>query len=479
MFAASLPARFALRVNFRGKTPGSEIRLVCGSGSGVPEVGGNVPAHDRLPPASGATIMATPKVLVSSGALPTQKTFSLPCTNDERDAVREHLGRILASPVFRQSKRYASVLKYIVEHSLDVNGGPLKERTIGIEVFGRTADYDTAIDHAVRSAVAEIRKRLAQYYQEEANGDGLRIEIQPGSYVPRFRWSSDHVSLEAISPSRPIGLEHESLTLTERLSPQRWLRRWQVACFATVLAAVLVGLSFIRAEAPIDSFWRPVLSARGSVLLCVGNLQGGHQSDGDVVNQNGPITLRDFHETASEIIHVDDAVTLSRIAGLIASRGKSYQVVSQTDATFTDLQNGPAVLIGLMNNDWTERLVKNLRFTVEHPAPSIVIIRDHKNPGSGEWSVDYATPYLGVTRDFALVLRVSDPKTDQMVVTVAGISVFGTLAAGEFLTNAQEMRKLAAIAPKGWERKNLEIVLATDVIRGRPGHATIVASQFW
>jgi hypothetical protein len=142
-------------------------------------------------------------------------------------------------------------------------------------------------------------------------------------------------------------------------------------------------------------------------------------------------------------------------------------------------QNSPAVLIGLMNNDWTERLVKNLRFTVEHPAPSIVIIRDHKNPGIGEWSLDYATPYLDVTRDYALVLRVFDPKTDQMVVTVAGISVFGTLAAGEFLTNAQEMRKLAAIAPKGWERKNLEIVLVTDVIRGRPGHATIVASQFW
>ncbi len=420
--------------------------------------------------------MASP----DSSVLRTQHAFSLPCTEEERDTVRTHLDRILTSPVFRQSKRYASVLKYIVEHSLNENGAPLKERTIGIEVFGRTPDYDTAIDHAVRSAVAEIRKRLAQYYQEEANGDGLRIDIQPGSYVPKFRWSSDHVSLAAISPSRPMGLEHGPLlTLTEQLSTQRWFRRWQVACLAVILAAVLVGISFIRAETPIDGFWRPVLSARGSVLLCVGNLQGGHQSDGDVVNPQGPITLRDFHETASEIIHVDDAVTLSRIAGFIASKGKPYQVVSQTEATFTDLQNSPAVLIGLMNNDWTERLVKNLRFTVEHPAPNIVIIRDHKNPGSNEWSLDYATPYLDVTRDYALVLRVFDPKTDQMVVTVAGISVFGTLAAGEFLTNPQEMRKLAVIAPKGWERKNLEIVLAADVIRGRPGHATIVASQFW
>jgi len=89
------------------------------------------------------------------------------------------------------------------------------------------------------------------------------------------------------------------------------------------------------------------------------------------------------------------------------------------------------------------------------------------------------SPYLNVTKDYALVLRVSDPKTDQMVVTVAGISAFGTLAAGEFLTNANEIRKIAAVAPKGWKQKNLEMVLSMDVIRGKPGHASIVATHFW
>ncbi|MBV9180455.1 MAG: hypothetical protein JO356_04020 [Acidobacteria bacterium] len=404
----------------------------------------------------------------------------MPSTEEERDVVRQQLECILASSAFRHSKRYASVLRYIVEQSLDGTAGRLKERTIGIEVFGRTPDYDTATDHAVRSAVAEVRKRLAQYYQEEANGSRLRIEIQPGSYVPLYRWISDHAALEAPESSRAIELQPAATPqLAEPSSARHWSWLWVFVCAATAVALLVVAASFLRAEDPIESFWGPVLSARGSVLLCVGNLQGGYQSDGDTLNPRLSTSLRDFHQAASEIIHVDDAVTLARIAGLIAARGRSYQVVSQSDATFTDLQNGPAVLIGLMNNDWTERLVKNLRFTVEHPARNTVIIRDHNNPGSSLWSLDFGTPYLEVTKDYALVLRVADPKTDQMVVTVAGISVFGTLAAGEFLTSAQEIKKLAAIAPRGWQRKNLELVLALDVIRGRPGHAMIVASHFW
>jgi hypothetical protein len=122
--------------------------------------------------------------------------------------------------------------------------------------------------------------------------------------------------------------------------------------------------------------------------------------------------------------------------------------------------------------------VPKLRFTVEKNSTK-VMIRDRNNPSSPGWSVDYATPYLDVTRDYALVLRMLDPKTEQMVVVSAGITVFGTFAAGDLLTNEKEMKKLAAIAPPGWEKKNMELVLSTDVIRGRSGPASIVAAQFW
>jgi hypothetical protein len=256
---------------------------------------------------------------------------------------------------------------------------------------------------------------------------------------------------------------------------------WPIAGAAVTLALCIVALVVaMRSPAPFDSFWQPVFSSRAPVLLCVGNLEGGRgPSAGASQGPNPALTLKEFHSSESETVHVYDAMTLARFAGLMAANAKQYQIASQSDATFTDLQKGPAVLVGLMNNDWTERLVPKLRFTVEHPAPSRITIRDRDNPSNTDWTVDYSTPYLDVTKDYALVLRMVDPKTEQIVVVAAGITVFGTFAAGDFLTNKGEMKKLAAFVPRGWEKKNVELVLSTDVIRGRSGPATIIAAQFW
>src|SRR5665213_3111835 len=106
-------------------------------------------------------------------------------------AVREQLDRILASPLFKNSKRYPSLLRYVVEQVLDGHGSELKERTLGIEVFGRVPDYDTNIDPVVRISAAEIRKRIAQYYHDSGHVDEIRIDIPLGSYVPEFRAPSE------------------------------------------------------------------------------------------------------------------------------------------------------------------------------------------------------------------------------------------------------------------------------------------------
>src|SRR5215469_10116942 len=101
--------------------------------------------------------------------------------------IREQLERIVSSPLLRNSKRYPSLLRHVVEQSLDGHAHDLKERTLGIEVFGRSPDYDTNIDPVVRISAAEIRKRIAQYYHEPGHEDEIRIELPLGSYVPEFR----------------------------------------------------------------------------------------------------------------------------------------------------------------------------------------------------------------------------------------------------------------------------------------------------
>ena len=109
-----------------------------------------------------------------------------PTSEDERKSVRQQLERVLASPLFRNSKRYPALLRFVVEQSLDGNEDQLKERLLGIHVFHRQPDYDTNQDTIVRLTAAEVRKRIAQYYQQPEHKGELRIHLNSGSYVPHF-----------------------------------------------------------------------------------------------------------------------------------------------------------------------------------------------------------------------------------------------------------------------------------------------------
>jgi hypothetical protein len=107
--------------------------------------------------------------------------------NRERKTARALATRkIVSDGRFASSKRYPQLLRYIVEQTLAGNEDDLKERTLGVEVFHRPPDYDTNLDPVVRLCAAEVRKRLAQYYQSPAHAGELRIELNPGSYIPVF-----------------------------------------------------------------------------------------------------------------------------------------------------------------------------------------------------------------------------------------------------------------------------------------------------
>src|SRR5260370_9574473 len=90
---------------------------------------------------------------------------------------------------FGTSRQWQDLFGYIVEHSLAASDGSLRERIIGIEVFGRSPDYDTAEDPVVRLRAADVRKRMAQYYQAKSEPGEWKIEIPTGSYKAQFHRS--------------------------------------------------------------------------------------------------------------------------------------------------------------------------------------------------------------------------------------------------------------------------------------------------
>jgi hypothetical protein len=110
----------------------------------------------------------------------------VPNSAEEVAAVREQLERLLAHPLFSNSKRYPALLAYAVEQALLGNGAELKERSIGIEVFGRSPSYDANADPVVRITAGEVRKRLTQYYYNSDHIGQLVIELPIGSYNPVF-----------------------------------------------------------------------------------------------------------------------------------------------------------------------------------------------------------------------------------------------------------------------------------------------------
>jgi len=106
-------------------------------------------------------------------------------------AIREELARVLESASFRSSRRCSEFLKYVVERTLSGRSADLKERSIGIELFGLPPDFDSGQHAIVRVTANEVRKRLAQHYLAEGHSPHpVRIDLPPGSYAAEFRWET-------------------------------------------------------------------------------------------------------------------------------------------------------------------------------------------------------------------------------------------------------------------------------------------------
>ncbi len=399
-------------------------------------------------------------VLIDYGRNPLSATLN---TADPH-AIRDQLERVLQSAAFRNSQRYTAFLKYCVEQTLAGQGDVLKERTIGVEVFGRVADYDTAADHIVRSAASEVRKRLAQYYQEPGKARELKIEMLSGSYVPQFRVpEAAHASEEV----RPVA---------EAPKPRRVSGGRLLSAVAVVAALAGLFFQFVSRESALDQFWGPVLASKSPVLLCVGDrLAAG----GEAPEAAGSATVSELHTRNTNRVSFAAATTMARLTGLLQSRGIPYRLRTGAETTFGDLQSGPTVLIGGYNNDWTLRLTDTLRFGFDGLPDHWPRIRDRNRPERQGWSVDFSLPVAKLNRDYAIVSRVQDPKTERVTVIVAGIGMWGTKAAGEFLTDAAHMEKLRAVAPAGWETMNLQVVISTDVIQGVAGPPKVLDTHFW
>jgi hypothetical protein len=401
-----------------------------------------------------------------------------------RELIRRQLTEILASSAFRNSKRYSTLLKYLVERTLEGQAKELKERNIGVDVFERPADYDTTTDHVVRSAGGEIRKRLAQYYLDHGHETDIRIDLYAGSYVPQFRLCTAEPQDTNIAVTPAVVNPETKSAWPAGRSLGRLPVLLAVFSAGAALALATALLFTHRPPTALDRFWAPVTSRPVPVLLCIGSYicarPDGPQVAGISLPTASPAGILTEPGTAKLPVGAEDAIALARIAGTLQAVGKDFRVLAEPDTTFDDLRQGPAVLIGAINNSWVLRLTGALRYRFEDATASAEpYIRDSQSPTQGPWHAIRSTESGQCTRDYAIVARCWNPETSQMVVVAAGAHPWGTRAAGEFLTNPAYLKDLDARAQKSGGRKNLQVVLSTDIVKGVTGPPNIVAAYFW
>jgi hypothetical protein len=407
-----------------------------------------------------------------------------PSNELEKGAVLQQVEQLLASPLFHASKRYPSFLRFVVARALSGHTDQLKERIIGVEIFDRPPDYDTNTDPIVRVTAAEIRKRIEQYYQDPQHSQEIRLFLPAGSYVPQFSWPGHPAGFPAGSSEQPGNgsdmARSASTVAAPPLSRGVFMPRTRLAfTFAVLVVAVIASATLWRVSRPsiLKQFWEPFVKSPEPVLFCIADQ-----------NQYVTLRLRDAADPARETtltdsmvtVIIDDVSPLVNVAGMLRTYGQTYRVLGESTTSLTDLRRGPSVFIGAFDNGWTLRLTSPLRFHFANdPQMTKLWIEDRQNPGKREWMLDRAQQQTGVYKDYAIVARFLDPNTDQFVVVAAGIARGGTVAAGEFLVDARRMDEILNQLPRDWTRKNIEIVLETQVIQDRSGPPRVSAVHVW
>ena len=400
--------------------------------------------------------------------------------------VREQLRRLVAHPLFTNSKRYPVLLTYTVEQTLLGNACELKERTIGIEAFGREPVYDVNLDPVVRTAAAEVRKRLSQYYYNPDHAGELVIELPIGSYVPAFREpAAPHVGLAAEPlvaekvESLPKDAGFQSLTDAKaeqahsRLVPRRW-----IPIAIALLVALLIGFSVGRVRLPsqaagdgepsnMSRFWQPISATSSRVTYCLG-------APTDTVDlQSGP-----YPASEGGSLNTYDVITLARSLVPLVPKNGQFRVLSASDTGFAQLREGPFVLIGAFDNPWTMRITQDLPMGFEYDNHVREVV-DRKGAPKKIWTLQWLVPGKSLARDYAIVARLHDTVTGEPVIILAGILGEGTEAASEVVSNPAYLDAMLQKAPKNWDQLNLEAVIEANVIDGHPGPPTVIAVEAW
>ncbi len=449
--------------------------------------------------------------------------------------IDETLSAILASSQFRNSLQCSNFLKYVVKHSLSGEDHLLRERVIGHEVFHRAPDYETGEDPVVRIRAAEVRKRLAQFYQ--SSSAGVHIEVPSGSYralfhrarsesatpasavalsetinppvAPRAQPLMDHPEPGATAPVAPsdpaatattatflstsVALSEDGGALLKSRRPHRW---W--VAVVVVSATLAAGATYVlttstpkndRAE---RQFWGPWLDVHHPVLIAMGsnavyrlpdtvanqyaNAQGLQTQGLEVFPPAKALANlhgSDFTPAENSFVALGDVAAVTNLVAVLARHGQHFAERFPNDISFAELRGSPTILVGGYNNPTSAEMTKGLRFRLMRHN-EIDDTQNHERTWELHASLDSHE-----TEDYAILTRTLQQGTDAPLLSVAGMGQYGTQSAAEFIASPTSLASLDSVLGKGWQDKSVQLVLHVRIHDFKPSRPEIVAFHTW
>ncbi|MDE1161349.1 MAG: hypothetical protein PW792_05305 [Acidobacteriaceae bacterium] len=407
-------------------------------------------------------------------------------TGDERREIDQELERLLSHTLFRHSRRLPAFLQFVVHESLaHGEAAPLKERTLGVEVFGRKPDYDTNADPIVRVTATELRKKLAQYYYTDGRDDGIHIELPSGTYLPLYRRPAEAVVVveppalevatvqetaaaeEAMASAHAAVEEQTQATLEAKSSSKLWR---VVACaLVLLLVAALAGyIPLLKRNQPtqVGAFWAAFLGSSDSAIIVMPVIR--HVPAPDSPERPSDVSV-------APNLSIEDTTIAARVAGRLERENLKYWLASSSEISFSELRTGPAIFIGALDNAWTLRLTKDLPFHFEE-SPDGRTGRIVAKDGKTQWAVDITTPHQRIAKDYGIVAKFHSPLSGEPSVIIAGISSQGTQAAGELLTSPQAFKGALRDLKNA---ENFEAIVETEAVDGKAGPPHVIAFKTW
>jgi hypothetical protein len=380
------------------------------------------------------------------------------------ETVREHLDRVVESPAFKGSERSREFLIVIVEKALAGHFEELKERVLGVELFGRATFYDTGEDAVVRVTASDVRKRLLRYYSESEGKSDLRLEIPVGSYIPDFHWTPSEPPVEEpiLPPERePIF----DIALVAPIVPERHISWKLILCtiagfalgiLVSVIGARLWGSGGTEKGLPwsalLQSGRRLQIILRDTEISKMQNFVGYSLSLPNYANHKYLPPDFQVPPDLSRMLQSFRGLSMGAadvsIALGVAKRASKSQQVSILPARSVQLKDFRTddnfTILGSPRSDpWVSLFQDHLDFQFLYDAAAAREIIKNLKPHKGELPI-YRPSAKGFDTGeaFGIIAFLGNPNQSGHVLLLAGSSAEATEAAARFVQNQDSIGNL-------------------------------------